>query len=140
VVVGQKAGASDNNGKLVLELKNTFDEPYEVFASAQGYHSIKLRRDMLQAASLTLKLRPVIGQLDLKVQTEIGPKKTPVKIFKVTLNCDEHITGKNGFLRLKRLKHGYHELQISAKGYETVKRRIYLQDGTLELEVDLPAI
>ncbi len=140
VVVEQKAGASDNKGKLVFEFEKMPAGHYEVFASAEGYHSIKLRRDMMQAASLTLKLRPVVGQLDLKVQAKTGHKKTLVKDFKVLLNNTEQIIGKNGFLRLKRLKHGYHELQISAKGHATVNRRIYSQAGTLELEIDLPVI
>lgn len=140
VVVGQKAVASDNNGKLVLALEKTAAGSYEVFATAHGYHSIKLRRDMLHAASFTLKLRPLVGQLDLKVQTAMGKKKDPVKKFKVKLNADDLLLGENGFLQLKRLKHGYHQLQISAKGYKTVKRRIFSQSGTLELEVDLQAI
>lgn len=128
VAINSHAYAVEDSGKLIVS--GIKQDSYEVLVSAPGYHSLRLKRNLLQNSKLNLKLRPLHGKILVKALER--EKMKQIERFSVRFGDEIHNT-ENGEILVKPPVSGYYDLEVMVSGKKNWQKKVFADKDVVEL-------
>lgn len=133
IVISNQIAKTDENGFALFDIIKTDDSQIELFAVAEGYKPLSLKRDSRFNTDFDILLNPINTNLTI---TALYDQK-PLKSFWVTINNKPVASTNNGKASIKNLKPGYYNVRVLAEGYLGRTTQLKINESNRQIAVQM---
>ncbi len=131
-VIDRQVFVTDDSGRVSMQKYRFDSHRLEILVTSEGYHPIKLKRNLLQKNVLHINLRPLKG----KIRVTAVDEETGRQIDKFSAHINGEIAGvsESGELILKPEYAGYHQIRVVSEDGRSFKKNVYSSEGITDIE------
>lgn len=134
IALGDMVSVTDENGNASIEIeRNKGKNKHEILVSAEGYRTLRLKRDAMQKKELKVQLKPLKTHVYVKAFSSVTKK--PIENFRVIIDNSLSRKAIDGIAVFNKVRAGYHHLRLEAEGHRSLKKHLHASGNKLELEL-----